>query len=442
VGSSYGLGDSVFPEQDRNAPPPILQVGIRNPLGEGIRRDLLQECAPLMQEWRGFARDVSARREMGLDEYAKGFRDDLRALIDHHPIVRCDLTIFALGTVLLWLEFAPGVGIQHIPHLLRCFEFAAYRVQVSRALRAAALMRLSEVGTTANNPLIALSKRPAPSVDTDTLGRGESYSESRLLTSFSTVILCVDHGDDADLPELLSALGMESEARKLGPGDDYRIEFEYHGTLYFSWASCVIVPRKPNDRAEPPEEQIARIVQCIRIAHAFLGTCEAFESLVQREIHGQVERYLQRATSLRDDPDLNRLRTLTLAAVSLTSFVPVAAAEEDQRYFALFERYARMDQRRQAIVERCGILYSVQSAESAVQQETHDRLLARILAFLAGLTLLSVAVDSYNFYKGSDPSDPLSPPVVRALALAVLGLVVLLLPLLPRVFQYWHQRRR
>lgn len=124
-----------------------------------------------------------------------------------------------------------------------------------------------------------------------------------------------------------------------------RIDFEYHGKLYFGWADCVLLARDLQDKEETPEEQILRMEECIKIAHVFLGICESFEQLMLTKIYDQVGGYLKGTGITGDARDLNRLRTLALAVVSLTNYKPVAAAEEDQRYFELFEKYARVTER-------------------------------------------------------------------------------------------------
>jgi hypothetical protein len=121
---------------------------------------------------------------------------------------------------------------------------------------------------------------------------------------------------------------------------DSVVEFEYHGDLHYSWPACVLVARTFTDRArqaeDPPEQEIARILACIQLAHVFVGTCDAFERLFLGEIDQQVDGYVRRRPGGRSPQELNRLRTLALAVVNLTNFTLVTEAKDDQDYFTRF----------------------------------------------------------------------------------------------------------
>jgi hypothetical protein len=436
LGASYGLGDAVFPAGERAAPPDILQVGIRNPLGDGLAVDLRRADPQLVDRWRRAAQAMVGRKEMelgwtpALEVPEEDFKAALVQLLGEHAITRCELTILAVGTVLLRFELAPGIPIEYLSGALRCFEFAAYTVPVSQGLKDAALARVRAVLGDGDNALAKLSRRPQPAVETDAAG----YSELRLMNSFSRLVLCTDEGDDALLPAILAAVQLAE--------DGERVDFEYHGTLHFGWASCVVVPRKLHDPDETPERQIARMLTCIEIAHVFLGTCEAFQKLFLSEMFDQVGHHVEGTGAVRSARDLNRLRTLALAVVSLTSFTPVAAAEEDQKYFALFERHAGIAQLQRAILDRCDLLYNVQVAEADAEEAQRQKWLNTALLVLTGLTLISVLSDSYNFLREGERH--LIPHLVLRLELLIslATLIVLATLLLQYLFRPRRRRKR
>jgi hypothetical protein len=111
------------------------------------------------------------------------------------------------------------------------------------------------------------------------------------------------------------------------------------------------------------------MLACIQIAQVHLGTCVAFERLFRDEIDKQVGGYLRQSRGARDPDDLNRLRNLALAVVSLTESSVVTETEEDRRYFAAFEEVANTDKKRHFISTAADMVYSVADAET--QSVTH-----------------------------------------------------------------------
>lgn len=431
LGASYGIGDAVFPEGERAAPPDILQVGIRNPLGDGLTVDLLRDAPDVVAEWRRVAVALIERREMELgwtpavDASEEHFKARLRTCLEGHPIARCDLTILAIGTVLVRLELASGLSSGELHGVSHCFEFAGYTAAVAERLRNTALARVRQVFGEKDNALARLSRRPDPAGETDRTG----HTELKLLTSFSSLLLCTDEGDETLLPEVLASLALD---------DGERVPFEYHGTLHFGWGTCVLVPRNLRDPDETPDQQIARMVTCIEIAHAFLGTCEAFQKLFVSEIFDQVGHFVAGGRGVRTARDLNRLRTLAMAVVSLTSFAPVAAAEEDQKYFALFERHAGLARLHGEILGRCDLLYNVQDAETQAEESERQSEDARqqkrlngVLLVLTGLTFISVMSDSYNFLREGErhliPQLLIRLEILTSMAMAIVLLMLVVL---------------
>src|SRR5205085_5292993 len=109
-----------------------------------------------------------------------------------------------------------------------------------------------------------------------------------------------------------------------------------------AWSGCLLIPK---DRSRPANEiraDVRRMLACIRIAHSFLGACTAFESLLLDQTRTQAEGFLRGGERGLSSRNLNRLRTLAEAVISLTNYAPVAAADEDQKYFQCFEKHARI----------------------------------------------------------------------------------------------------
>jgi hypothetical protein len=139
--------------------------------------------------------------------------------------------------------------------------------------------------------------------------------------------------------------------------------------------------------------------ECIKIAHVFLGTLEAFERLFQGEIRDQVDGYVRKAVGGRDPQELNRLRTLALAVVNLTNVNLVTPTDEDQAYFAAFDEDAHIRQRQDLITKACETLYNVQVADIQDEDTRRQNILNMILFLLTSLTLVSVTADAYNFVR-------------------------------------------
>lgn len=517
-GVTFGLGDDVFPRAPaalRRATD-ILNMGLRNPLGEGIVGALDEK---LVQQWRLAAQrmvqapemELGYRRQPGLTdeqntERFHDFQDELSQRLGQHPIRAAELTVYAVGTVLLWLELAPSLELAYARGVYKCFEFAAYERKLSEALQQAALHLAERAVTPGSEPLRRLAQRPPPEIQTDEKGR----EESRLLTACTWLALCIDPGDNVHAVEMALAAPVPGAAAAPGPvfpgspvpgalppgptppgmfppgspppgafspgpasagtfpagptlpgavppglpfpagprpGIEARLLFEYHGWLHFDWSGCVLVPRTSHQDAEEARKEIERLLACIRIAHVFLGTCEAFERLFFTQTLRQAESFLQGGTADLSVKDLNRLRTLALAVVSLTRFASVTATAEDQAYFEHFERHAHIEARHAQIQNRCEILHNVQLAETqaaeaerAAIETQQQRRLGLIVLILTGLTFLSILADSYSFIRGEEKQlipDMLSRGTVVA---ALASGIVLVLLAIYYLFQPRRQR--
>jgi hypothetical protein len=407
VGESYGLGDGVFDKKRLSPGYDIGDVGIANPLGRGVLVDLQRGHPGLVQDWRAAAVEQIARREMetgfdpGLGLSRAEFDKRLEAVISEHPLTRCDLTIYAVGITLVCLAFGSNVPVEFMRGLGRCFEYAAYTPRIARPLfelaRSEARAAVTEL---ARNGLVALTRREEPRETTDATG----YTESSLLTGtgFTSVVLGVDVGDQEQVSRVMRLMDMDEQAPT--------VDFEFHGTLRFGWATCLLQARNldrwrgvAGDMDETPQQAIGRMQACIEIAHTFLGTCEAFHQLFRAEMDAQIRRFASAEASGRTPQALNRLRTLALAVVSVTNFDLVTPTQEDRTYFRLFDEEAKIGQRQQFIQEACQILYNVQEAEVQGEQAKRDRILGYILGGLTSLTVISVSVDAYNFIREDQP---------------------------------------
>jgi hypothetical protein len=410
IGVSFGLGDDVFvkPPSHVNAPD-IRKIGIRNPLGLGIQYRVDENNPEIIAEWRRYARSKVDDAEMELGEPTNEaarevFKQKLRKVIEVHPVVICELTIYAIGVAFMRLDFARGIPVDLLQGVGQCFEFAAYLEPVSTALLNAA-KSVSDAALErrprkwwrrdVNVGIQGLSKRPAPETQTDERG----YTESRLFTGFTHVAMCVDEGDNVE--EIKGLIQPEKEDTK--ESDSKTLVFEYHGKIHFNWAACVLEPKSFGDLDEPPKEQIKRMLLCIQIAHTFQGACDAFEKLFFHETIHQADRYIKgKRGEVRDHVDLNRLRTLALAVVSLTNFAPVAVAEEDQAYFRAYNENAKLGDMHDLILKRCEILLNVQQAEAEGEVARRELFLNKVVLMLTGFTLLSVLADTYGFLRGEE----------------------------------------
>ena len=400
VGVSYGLDDEIFPPALRKAPDEILEVGITNPLGEGLWCDVRTSHPAVIAAWCQAAREMALRPEMELGWVdANGVPRDaftaaIASIIREEDVARCELTIYAVGTVLLWLEIGPGLHDDILNAVAKCWEYAAYRADIGKLLWETTLRAIPGSVRDHSAALNRLSERPEPEVQSDRTG----YSELKLITSFTRVVLCIDAGDDSG----------ESVCNRWQSSDGQRamVNFEYHGQLYFGWSTCVICPRDVHNEHDqaPAAQQIKRMVGCITIAHVFLGTCAAFERLFAAELKRQVGHYVGGRGAVRSARSLNQLRTLARAVISLTDYARVAETEEDQAYFAQFESFAHIANRHAVIKERCDVLYDVQLAEARAEDEDRKQLeeqrqnrLNLAISFLTGLTFVAFLVDSFGF---------------------------------------------
>lgn len=440
LGRSFGLGDTVFPENQLAPETAIGLVGIRNPLGRGLLVNLAAAAPNDVDKWRHAAADQVKRPEMEtgwsaeLGVSREAFDQMLTSLALHHPFQRCDLTVFAIGTAFVRLNFASGIPIEYLNGMSRCFEFAAYTPDIARALHGAAEKRLQEVLRGKPNRLAILSARELPPEQSDAKG----YKELLFIPSFTDLVLCTDPGDSANIPRALQTLGIGETPADLqnptaavpGNGKHELIRFEYHGRLHYTWPACLLQPNEWDNAEYPPEDQIARMFECIKIAHVFHGTLEAFERLFQGEIREQVDGYVRKTVGGRDPQELNRLRTLALAVVNLTNFNLVTPTDEDQAYFTAFDEDAHIRQRQELITKACETLYNVQVAETKDEDTRRQNLLNAILFLLTSLTLVSVTADAYNFVREQqdlvgDISSRLRLLVEFVLAIALLATLII-----------------
>jgi hypothetical protein len=437
VSESYGLGDDSFRSERLAAGYDLGEVGIANPLGRGVLVNLQRDYPDLVGKWK----EASLRQvdrpesEIGYDSNAGStraqFGDRLKAAISQ-SIPHCRIVVLAVGVALLRLEFSEGIPVDLMRGVSRCFEYAAYTPAVSVSLQSAAQQTAQNaVRDMKRNRLIELTSRRKATVSRDSKG----YEESSLLTTagFTNVLVCVDVGDHEIADQAARAFDLGD------PAPDEVVDFEFHGSLRFGWAACLVQARRLEEWTgkfetgqETPEQAVGRMLACIEIAHTFLGACDAFAGLFNAEMHAQVDGYARATLGGRRSQDLNRLRTLALALVSLTNFDLVTPAEEDQQYFGLFEKVANVEKRQTFIQEACEILYNVQEAESEWQQDRRDRILAYFLAGLTSLTLVSVMADSYNFVGGPNAALIRNRGGRLELLLAVGTLGILLVLLLTR----------
>jgi hypothetical protein len=434
---SYGLGDSAFERLEGANAPDILGIGLRNPLGLGLRHALHKDSVEVLELWRQQAvlKVDAPEMELGFEtptpEFADAaaieeFKTELRRFVAVHPIKTCEITIYAVGVVFLRLDFVAGVPLPLANGFRRCFEYAGYYAEVSTALLKVArevanahLKRPPSRWWRRNRDIgiQALSRRPEPEIQTDEKG----YTESQLLAGFTHLALCVDATDDVEaikrrlMPRISGSNDPDSEV----------LHFEYHGTIHFNWATCVIQPRSYEKVGEEPATQIRRMLTCIQIAHTFQGAGEAFQNLFLHETLVLAEGFIRGHRGGLNHIELNRLRTLALAVISLTKFQTVTQTEEDQAYFRAYERNAKLDKLHDTMLSGSAVLLSVQQAEADKEQERRDDNLNTAVIFLTGFTLLSTLWDVYEFLKGEDKG--LQAFVMRAETLGGIALLLLLI---------------
>jgi hypothetical protein len=394
TGQTFGISDDVFHDHQLAILPDPDQVGISNPLGRGILFDLLATHSPIVDRWRAKAveqvEDVETGWSTRITKDKREFDDNLRTLIRTMPVSSLTVTVLAMGTALAEIQFGAPVDVRYIRGVARCFEYAAYTPTIANEIymtaREYATIQLKDQ----RGYLISLSRREHAS--------DPGHDVSKVFTSFTPIFLAIDSGDRNGIKKI-------RKDWKLSPHNV--VEFEYHGCLHYGWSACLLEPRhvegqsSMHDEADwPPEAQVERMITCIRIAHSFLGACEAITNLFLSEIRDQVSGYISRASHGRSAGDLNRLRTLALALVSLTNFDLVALSEEDRRYFWLFEKDSHLERYRALISNACDTLYNVQVAEQQKQDSHRSSVLGAILLLLTSLTVISVASDAYNFIAG------------------------------------------
>lgn len=459
VGTSYGLGDEVFNLNEAANSDDILKVGLRNPLGLGLKCAVHDKYPDIIQIWRNSASAHTDHPEAELGynkEHGVGsennqaflhFKARLRDLIKSHPINGCLLTIYALGTVFIRLDFASGLANDVVLGFAKCFEFGAYRPEVSNALLDAArktshdaVFRVHGSSSSGrrkwklkNTTIQNLSKRSDPHFETDEKG----YVESRLFSSFTHVAMCVDTRDDvSQIRHLLQPTIQGSKEPESVP-----ICFEYHGVLYFNWTTCVIEPKTFDNTDDSPKEQILRMLVCIQIALTFHGVCHSFQRLFLHETLKQVASFVGEGTDVRDHMDLNRLRTLALAVVRLTNFALVTQTEEDQAYFSRYEQCAQLGKIREQINKDAEILLNVQMAEAADNVAKRETFLNVVALFLAGFALLSVTVDSFGFVRDSSQMS-INPDRMGVLVFSITFICAILVLLIARIRRSRKRPRR
>jgi hypothetical protein len=437
VSESYGLGDDSFRSERLAAGYDLGEVGIANPLGRGVLVNLGIDYPDLVGKWTRASLSQVDRPESEIGHDSDDgstraqFGDRLKEVISQ-SIPQCRIVVLAVGVALLRLEFSKGIPVDLMRGVSRCYEYAAYTPDISASLQSAAQQTARDaVRDLKQNRLIELTSRRKATVSRDSRG----YEESSLLTAsgFTNVLVCVDVGDH----EIADQAARSFELGE--PAPDEVVDFEFHGSLRFGWATCLVLARRLQEWTgkieagqETPEQAVGRMLACIEIAHTFLGACEAFTGLFNAEMHTQVGGYARATPEGRRSQDLNRLRTLALALVSLTNFDLITPTEEDQKYFGLFEKAANIGKKQSFIQEACEILYNVQEAEFQWQQDRRDRILAYFLAGLTSLTLLSVLTESYNFVGGQNTTLIQSRSERLELLVAVGTLAILLVLLLTR----------
>jgi hypothetical protein len=439
------LGDDSFRSERLAAGYDLGEVGIANPLGRGVLVNLQKDYPDLVGKWKKASLSQVDRpeSEIGYDSDAGStraqFGDRLKAAISQ-SIPNCRIVVLAVGVALLRLEFSEGIPVDLMRGVSRCYEYAAYTPDISVSLQSAAQQTARDsVRDMKRNRLIELTSRRKATISRDSKG----YEESSLLTTagFTNVLIFVDVGDH-------EIADQAARSFELGdPAPDEVIDFEFHGSLRFGWATCLVQARRLQEWTgkietgqEAPEQAVGRMLACIEIAHTFLGSCEAFTALFNAEMHAQVGGYAWATLGGRRSHDLNRLRTLALTLVTLTNFDRVTPEEEDQQYFGLFEKAANIGKKQSFIQEACEILYNVQEAEFQWQQDRRDRILAYFLAGLTSLTLVSVLTESYSFVGGQNAALIRSRSERLELLVAVAMLGILLVLLLIRPSFRWRKR--
>jgi hypothetical protein len=393
LGFSCGLTDEVFQADIRRTDTAIGMVGIDNPLGDGLSVDLLRVRPDLLQMWLDqairqiYRPEVDIGQSSGLDRTAlRAQQERLRSFVSRHPVASCTLIVYPLGIGFLRITFGPAAGQRLVAGLLTVYEYAAYRPEFAALLLSASTSVIaSATSPDATRAFITMSARPVGGKQQDATG----YEQSNLFSSFTRVVRLADPAGD-DHATVAASWGIDRTRV---------IDFEYHGLLYYSWSICLLVPHGKHPWT--PEQELARIEACICIAHVASGACEALLRLCEDEVKRQAESFVTNRRSIRGSRELNRLRILSLAVVTLTDLRRVTACEEDQAYFRWYAEDAGLQRNQQLITESVELLYNVQDAEVQREHSTRERILNGILAVLASLTLVSVSADAYNFLSGA-----------------------------------------
>jgi hypothetical protein len=422
LGNSYGITDRVFAKDRLDSPASTSMVGISNPLGRGVTVDLVAESPNVIEAWRREAHAQLDRPELE-PGWRPGWRDlprerfdaRVREVITGHP-VRCLLTLYALGIGYVRFEVSQTMDPRLVDGVLTCFEYAAYRPTVASPILVAAQSHVERCLEGQHDKFRELTARPAASPQRD----AEGYEEIAIFPAFTHIVRCVGEESAKQIKQLRALLLPASGA----PESPTEIPFEYHGTITYTWATCLVASR--NAPQQPIEEEMARIEECFRIAHVSVGICEALLRMFEDEIARQVESLIVGPHAGRDAEALNKLRALALAVVSMTNLGRVTQSDEDRRYFEAFTTSAQMEYTQQRLTESVEVLYSVQEAEVQHDQTRRESLLNGVVILLASLTLVSVSVDAYN-YLGTQ-EDPLIQQQLRRvqLLLGFVGVLTLL----------------
>jgi len=408
LGASFGLGDTSQ----------VANLVINDPCGGAELLDL--KGTEIEQLWRRGARNkvndpelhfgfqrTSSTLEESEEEFVR-FKRELADCIEKQRSELFYLSIHPVGTVFVRLDLASGVPAKFVQGILQCYEWAAYEPEMSECLWREARKAVERTHALDEDHLWKISARRPVSMKTDEEKEGKRLKADwfTLLPSFMCIALCVDQDDDA-----------EAIKRTLR---DYKkiaepIEFEYLGKLHFGWYSSLLEPSKLPAPAKTPEqalERMGRMVECIRIAIVFLGTCEALRNLFSNhgllQMGGSVP--MVRTDGSDDKPlealnwrNLNHLRSLATAVTGRLNYYFVSAADEDQQFFKLWEQYAQIESRKRWILEQCELLYSVEVANAEEARKKREmKLNTTIFAFTA-LTVVSVVADAHHFFYLSFP---------------------------------------
>lgn len=424
LGQSYGIGDSAFRNGAAASPPSLVNVRLKSPLGWGTVLDLRLNAPEVIQRWRDASYDLihrgetnpGWRRRYGSEEK---FVATLESYAQKHALDFCEITVFAVGVAYLKVQFSSGIPLKYVEGVLTSFEDAAYTKPVSEDLARVARDHVAKVLARPESSLKDLTRRAKPLESWDAQG----YVELEQLAAFTRLYLCVDDGDRLHLGKLIASQELAVEDH---------IPFEYHGTLHYSWASCILEAKSIRESVGPADRMIEleRILMDVKLAHVFLGTCDAYVNLVIDEIQAQTDLYGGTADSTSKSRDLNKLRTMALAVVNLTQYNLITQTSEDQRYFSRFEASAQLERRHQLISNATEVLFNVQAAEQQEGMNRRENLLNSVAVILASLTLVSVVVDSYNFVR--DQESLLPTLLLRLATLLMLALVIALLIVIGR----------